>query len=241
LLEIDRVEGFNDVPSWMARIEKARVSPGPVGAACAAWKRQPAGSCALVECAAESLRGPDADAAAAWLAPCAAAKATSPAAIPAKLEAAKLMARYWLRLKDQPARCAEVAGRVWREHPTEKGAGGLAYWEARCLGRAGKPREAVLALDAYLARARLEGKRLAEARLMVADLLVHEKIAPERARKDLEAIIAADPKNDEPPYLLARLLRDTGRRAEARAAVAKARALAPKKALYRRFEAGLGN
>ncbi|HEY3354864.1 MAG TPA: thioredoxin family protein [Polyangia bacterium] len=240
--EIERIEGFDDAPSWVATLEAAlaRNAPNPQ-AACDTWQRQPGTArLDLVPCAVAALRHARLTLeAAAWLEPVTRLKPRTDRERALVLDATRALCRYALRARGDAGRCAELAARGAALADVKR-AGSFTYWQAQCLARSGRPREAVAALDTYLARPAAGAAAAREARLLVADLLVHERLDPARARRELDALLATDPRDDEPHYLLARLLRDTGHPAEARAAVARARALAPQKALYRHFAERLG-
>jgi thioredoxin-like negative regulator of GroEL len=242
--EIERIEGFDDAPSWVSTIDAALKRRGPnPQASCDAWRGQPGPAhWDLVPCAVAALRQQGLSAgAAAWLEPYTRAAPRTEAERGRALEATRALSRYALRVRGDAARCADLAARGAALAAGRRQQASFVYWQAQCLGRAGRAREAAATLGAWLAaRGGAAPKERREARLLAADLLVHERLAPERARRELERLVADDPRDDEAQYLTARLMRDTGQLAAARAAIARARALAPGKALYRHFEERLG-
>jgi hypothetical protein len=240
--EIERVEGFEDAASWIAAVDAAvRRDPHATRALCTTWKeKRGPGHLELLACAATSLQSVrDGAAAAEWIEPRVTGEVPR-AARPAARAAARALQRYWLRVRGDAGRCAEVAARTGQLAADDAEArAGFAYWHALCLKRSGQVARAVAVLEEHGRRAGTERKARDAARLLAADLLVHERIEPARARELLAAARRDEPGNDEAWYLSARLERDQRRFREARDLIRRARALAPQKALYRHFEEGL--
>jgi thiol-disulfide isomerase/thioredoxin len=241
--EVARIEGFDDAPSWLATMDAAlRRDPSASRSLCDAWKGKTGpGHWELLPCAETHLRdlafGGEA---AAWIEP-RVTGTVPPQARKAARDAARALLRYWLRVRGDAGRCADLAARTQQLAADDPEArAGFVYWHALCLRRAGQTARAAAVLEEHIARAGASPKAVGAARLLAADLLVHERIEPARARAFLQLIVKQEPRNDEAYYLWARLLRDQKQLKEARALVAKARALAPQKALYRHFEEGLG-
>jgi len=200
-----------------------------------------------VRCAIAALAGPDGDAAAAWLSDYAGTVPRSGSAAEDAFAAAQALIRYQLRVRDDPAACAETARLAYPNVGNDlKRLGWLAVWRCRCLHRAGRPDELLPVLDALLARAEESraarpgnssgADELLDAHELAADVLVHERLHPARAEQELRLVLDAAPGRHWAHYLLARLLRsDPDRREEARRAIARAGELAPANVLYRRM------
>lgn len=105
---------------------------------------------------------------------------------------------------------------------------GLVFWHARCLAKAGDAAGAERVLDAYIAAQ----KGSAASRLLAADLMVHEHVAPERAKRLLVDLLNADAGDHWAHYLAGELATQMGDRDAARKHLAVANHLKPGVALY---------
>lgn len=241
LREVGRVEGFDDAPGWLAALKVALQRKAPVATCAVASLPEGGAGWEKIPCAIEALRGPDGDKAAAWLEPYVGGLPRSGSGAGGAMQAAASLARYWLRIKQDPQHCATVMAKAYPAVDNNlSGQGSVVYWHAKCLHRAGQDAQATAAADAYLARAKADPASDEKARLLVADLFVHEQFNLQRAEAMLNQLLAHKPKDAELWYLLARLHRDAKRPAQARAAIDKALALEPNKALCKNFAATLG-
>ena len=105
---------------------------------------------------------------------------------------------------------------------------GLVFWHARELAKAGDVAGAERVLDRYVAAE----NGSAQSRLLAADLLVTERIAPLRAKRLLDDYLAADATDHWALYLAGDLAAQLGNREEARARFQAANRLKPGVALY---------
>ncbi len=247
-VEVGRIEGFDSAAEYSTTLRELLARTAPV-----AWCAQPlpvalpashapAETLPVLRCAAESLRGPDAQRAAALLAGFvadpvrwSAAAAWDEAARTDLLATLRLLGRYQTRVMRDHAACASTFGAIATFAGTpEKSRGGMHYWRARCLLRGGKPEVAQAELRQYLA-GRAGDAQAAE---LVADFVVHEALAqawgPRWALELLMALAQQKPDDHWAHYLLGVVHARAGRMDEARAAIAKALAVKPESAIYLR-------
>lgn len=137
--------------------------------------------------------------------------------------------RFDSRVAQNQARGAALFGVLagWPGTPASA-LSGLVFWQARCLAKAGDRQGAERVLDAYIAHENAS----AGARLLAADLMVHEHLAPERSKRLLVDILNADPGDHWAHYLSGELAVQLGDRDSARKHLATANHLRPGVALY---------
>lgn len=248
--EHGRVEGFDNVDDFRQSLRAALDRPEPVQVTCPPDRltdlRPEAPAASLLpalRCAAEGLRGPDAPGLAArlraiadapgWRDP---AQRWSEAERQQLVDGLRLSGRYDARVAGDPTRCAQTFATLaaWPGTPARMRPG-VVYWQAKCSLDAGKLAEGLGVLDAYLAAE----QHSAAARELVADLLVHAKVEPQRARDLLVQVVTADPSNHWAHYLLAELALRAGDREAARRELSLANQLKPNTAIYLRHLARL--
>ncbi len=139
------------------------------------------------------------------------------------------LGRYDSRVAQNQGRAAKLFGALvaWPGTPTST-LSGLVFWQARCLAKAGDGQGAERVLDAWIAHE----NGSAAARLLAADLMVHEHVAPERAKRLLADLLNADPGDHWAHYLSGELAMQMGDRDGARKHLAAANHLKPGVALY---------
>ncbi len=247
-VEVGRIEGFDSAAEYSSTLKELLIRTAPV-----AWCAQPlhaalpashapAETLPVLRCAAESLRGPDAQRAAVLLTGFvadpvrwSAAAAWDDGARTDLLATLRLLGRYQTRVQRDHAACATTFGAIATFAGTpEKSRGGMHYWRARCLLRGGKPDVAQAELRQYLAGRAAD----AQAAELVADFIVHEALAqpwgPAWALELLTGLVQQKPDDHWAHYLLGMVHARAGRMDEARAAIAKALALKPESAIYLR-------
>ncbi|MBM4343509.1 MAG: hypothetical protein FJ100_09045 [Deltaproteobacteria bacterium] len=247
-VEVGRIEGFDSAAEYAATLKELLTRTTPV-----AWCAQPlppglppahtaVETLPVLRCAADSLRGPDAQRAADLLRTFAgdpvrwsAAATWDDSARLDVLAAIRLLGRYQTRVARDHMACATTFGALATFAGTpDKSRGGMHYWRARCLLRGGQPDTAQAELRGYLAGRPGD----AQAAELVADFLVHEALGqpwgPPWALELLGGIVQQKPDDHWAHYLMGAVLARAGRMEEARAAVAKALALKPESAIYLR-------
>ncbi len=243
LREFGRVEGFDLPETYRAALTQAlgRTNPAPVGCANADDRpldaSRPAPLLAAdLECLAMQLTTDRAEPAAVQLHKFLddpdqlKGVAQWPEDVRARLlEVVQSLGRFDARVAQDQKRAAALFGSFVAWSGTPAGAvSGLVFWQARSLAKAGDAAGAERVLDAYLARE----NGSASARLLAADLMVHERVAPERAKRLLADLLAADPGDHWAHYLAGDLATQLGDRENARKHFATANQLKPGVALY---------
>jgi thioredoxin-like negative regulator of GroEL len=153
------------------------------------------------------------------------------------LAVVQALGRFDSRVAQKPLVAAALFGVFadWQGTPAPA-VSSLVFWHARCLAKAGDMAGAERVLDAYIAKE--QGS--ASARLLAADLMVHEHVAPERAKRLLADLLNADPGDHWAHYLAGELAAQMGDRDGARKHLATANHLKPGVALYMRHFLRLG-
>ena len=243
LREFARIEGFDQPDAYRAALTQAlaRMNPAPLGCANADGRpldvSRPAPLLlADLDCVAMQLVTEQAAASAAQLHGFLddpvqrAAAAQWPVDAREKLLAVvQSLGRYDSRVAQDQRRAAALFGAfaAWPGTP-HQGAAALVFWQARCLAKAGDGQGAERVLDAHIAAESAS----ASARLLAADLLVHEHVAPERAKRLLTDLLEADPGDHWAHYLMGELASQSGDRDGARKHFAAANRIKPGVALY---------
>lgn len=139
------------------------------------------------------------------------------------------LGRYDSRVAQQNERAATLFAAMETWPGVEpKDLNSLVFWHARCLAKAGQGEAAEKVLDAHIAA----DNGSATARLLAADLMVHEHLAPERAKRLLADYLAAEPNDHWAHYLAGELATQQGDREAARLHLQAANRLKPGVALY---------
>lgn len=250
LREYGRIEGFETAPEYMQALQTLleRTTPLPTG--CSNADDRPLRADVLagtllpdVECTAARLQSDEPGDAAEKLRGLLADPGFStmgkdwPDDFRQRLaDAMTVLGRYDSRVARQPQRCAEDFARLaaWPSLP-EKRKAGAHFWHARCLVKAGRGVEAEAVLQNWLSTHADD----AEAKELVADLLVHEKLEPGQARRLLAEVLKAKPEDDWAWYLLGELDTQAGDTTAAIEHLRKADTLKPGVALYMRHLARL--
>ncbi len=243
LREFARIDGFDQPDEWRAalKLALARTNPAPVG--CANAEDRPLDTARPLpllltdaECLVMQLSTDRGAAAAATLhgllddaAQLAKAAQWPRDARDRLLAVGQNVGRFDARVAQNQQRAGALFGALeaWPGTPADA-IPGLVFWHARCLAKAGDAAGAERVVDAYVARE--QGS--AAARLLAADLMVHEHVAPDRAKRLLADLLAADPGDHWAHYLAGELAYQTGDRDEARKQLAAANHLKPGVALY---------
>ena len=145
------------------------------------------------------------------------------------VEALTLLGRYDARVGRDQARCAADFARLqgWAQ-TSQAQRGNLVFWEARCLARAGNAPAALQALDRWLSPHQDD----AAAQVLVADLLVHERLEPAKAQALLQQATKANPEDHWAFYLTGELAVQRGDGVSAQKAYQRALAIKPGTAIY---------
>ncbi len=243
LQEYARIEGFDQPDAYRSALALAlgRANPAPQG--CANAEDRPLDASrpaplliADAECLAMQLSTERGEAAATHLHGLFddAAQLAKAAQWPQELRerlivVGQSLGRFDSRVAQNQARAATLFGGLatWPGTP-QLAVPGLVFWQARCLAKAGDGQGAERVLDAHVAKA--NGSTVA--RLLAADVMVHEHVAPGRAKALLVEILNADPGDHWAHYLAGELATQMGDRDSARKHLATANQLKPGVALY---------
>lgn len=106
----------------------------------------------------------------------------------------------------------------------------MVFWQARCLAKNSENQAAMSVLNTYLSAEKFSNP----AKELVADLLVHEKLEPDRAQSLLNEVTTADPYNHWAFYLMGELATERGDRVAGRKYLVTANRIKPGVALYMR-------
>ncbi len=244
LREVGRIQGFDHVADYAARLQQALQRTEPAADPCPAQlaaipAADPKGAVPALRCAAAALQGPQAPAAAdvlaGQLAPAAAAGA---AAWPEDarsewLAALRLLGRWQARVRDDHVGCARTFAALGEWPGTDAGQKpGLWYWQTKCTLATGNGAAAEQLTTAFLG-----AHPDTATRALVADMVVHSALdtawGPRLAERLLRELAAEQPQDPSHPYLLGRMYAHQGQVAAARAAFQRAIELRPGAALYR--------
>ncbi len=243
LAEYARIEGFDEAVAWRAALKQALVRVNPEPAGCANAEDRPLDVTRPApllltdaECLVMQLATEQGATAAAHLhalvddpATLAQAQKWDEPARARLVGVGQSVGRFDARVAQNQQRAAALfaALAAWPGTPKAE-LPGLVFWHARCLAKSGDGPGAERVLDAWIARE--QGS--AAARLLAADLMVHEHVAADRAKRLLDDLLTADPGDHWAHYLAGELATQTGDRAAARKHLAAANQLKPGVALY---------
>ncbi len=147
------------------------------------------------------------------------------------LDVGRSLGRYESRVARKQDQCAQVFASMAQWPAIDaKDVPGMVFWQARCLAKNSQGEQAMSVLNTYLSAEKFSNA----AKELVADLLVHEKLEPDRAQTLLSEVTAANPDNHWAFYLLGELATQRGDRVAGRKYLVTANRIKPGVALYMR-------